>query len=135
VKAIIDYGTTAALALCLSILMVLASPGRSVAQPCAGIPDCEVKTMDSQYIAGWETGGWAFTCGGSHPFFWENTNNFDFVNEPGTSTGCFTVIENVDAENFLTEPSKFDAIITNWCVIYEYILVRIGCSRVPQVIP
>jgi hypothetical protein len=129
--ATLNTRTTTWLALCLSVLTVIAYPGGSFAAPCDGVPQCEPQVMAPVHYSAWQTSGWAYYCTGDHPYYWNNDNILGFGNNFSFDNSCFTVTEDPFGESS-SEPSKMDATITNWCLIGEDITVTLGCSQQPQ---
>lgn len=112
----------------LGVFAFIANPYRSVAAPCDGVPDCEPQVMDIVQYSELQTKGWAYYCGGDHPYYWNNDPILGFGNNFSADNSCFKITENP----FVEDVNKMDATITNWCNAIEVVAVTLGCSRQPQ---
>ena len=115
----------------LGVFAFIANPYRSVAVPCDGVPDCEPQVMDIVQYSELQTKGWAYYCGGDHPYYWNNDPILGFGNNFSADNSCFKITENP----FVEDVNKMDATITNWCNAIEVVAVTLGCSRQPQAGP
>ena len=123
------------------VLAVVTTPALSRADdhctyynPNNPIPNCQAQAQKAITYTGWQTQGWAYYCGGDHPYFWglENAGNgtdFSYDNPSCGLISSFEVTENAAGEQ--SDPSKFDATITNWCTSMQSITVILACSDQP----
>lgn len=118
----------------LAAAAVMAASSTAWADACASkrwgggspssIPDCELQVQAPVSYSGWETKGWAYHCGGDHPYFW---GLYDSYSPSYTSNNnCFSISEN--AVNEAGDNSKFDATFTNFCFKKESITITLACS-------
>lgn len=114
-----------ALALHVTVLLGIGYPASAVARdPCAATPNCEAQPQAPIHYSAWDTKGWAYYCTGDHPFFWSGEWGFTGFS---WDNSCFSVTEQLNSGG-----SKFDGLITNWCLKSEDITVTLGCSDIPQ---
>ena len=119
----------------LAAVAATAASGTAWADACSGskrwgggspasIPDCELQVQAPVSYSGWETKGWAYLCGGDHPYFWGLYASYS----PSytSNNNCFSISEN--AVNEAGDNSKFDATFTNWCFKKESITITLACS-------
>ena len=110
-----------------------ASAQGSGRDPCSNahpfpIPNCQNQVQAPVHFNGLQTQGWAFYCGGDHPYFyiadggWSIDNSF-------TSGNGFTGIENILAE----ANANLDATFTNWSFEGNDLIVTLACSDTSQV--
>lgn len=88
------------------------------------VPNCEPQVQAPVTYSGWDTKGWAYRCGGDHPYYWGIDSAFPY--NYSANNHCFTITEN--PINEAGDKSKFDATFTNYCFKKETITVTIGCS-------
>lgn len=110
--------------------------GSALADPCTtaynsstqqNVPNCEDQAQPAVSYSASNTKGWAYYCGGDHPYYWGLSNGFNNAYEKNNN--CFTITENTIAEG--GNSSKFDATITNWCLKKETLVVTLACSSDP----
>lgn len=91
----------------------------------SSIPNCELQVQAPVKYNGGQTKGWAYLCGGDHPYFWGLYASYSPSYTSNNS--CFSVAEN--AVNEAGNNSKFDATFTNWCLKKESITITLACSN------
>lgn len=102
------------------LFAIVATAASALADPCSGVPDCQLQTQSALELKGWQTKGWAWYCGQGYPYYY----NWSKSGYKGIS-----VTENPFAEG--SNPSKFDATITNWDPFKsQSVTVTLGCSKI-----
>ena len=103
------------------LLAIIATAASVRADPCSGVPDCQLQTQSALKLKAWQTEGWAWYCGNGYPYFYNWSNSGKGI----------SVVENPFAEG--NNPSKFDATLTNWDPTASHsVTVTLGCSKVSK---
>jgi hypothetical protein len=94
------------------------------------ISDCQNQVQAPVSFNGLQTQGWAFYCGGDHPYFYAIDGAWSIDNSNVSGSG-FSGIENPSQEGTGTSSgasNKMDANFTNWALEQNDLVVTLACS-------